>query len=331
MFRLFFISLSASAALENSWSSVANNASVYKTNNTGNMVICSSEASHLGSYRWYALASLSIFILIYDFYNYQLTRRLYHPTVKKLLHHRHSVTYILFFYWTQIGTCLSVVGISTCQILRCMGFTVHSIIGHIFFIAVSIGSMWGVVYFLQVLPWSSIYAIAIQRMLQYLFRFVLISFLFLCAFALSFRRILLGNSNKCPKGFSTLGETIYSSFLVLINLVNFREYENADRVSLYLLYMTFVFFISILLINFLIAAMTQSFSDVHSNRSTIIQTQRLSLMTIIQMRLAGPFKALYKRLQKDKYEYYNGRLCVHHTFIIYKNTKPTVYMGGNEI
>ena len=118
---------------------------------------------------------------------------------------------------------------------------------------------------------------------------------------------------------------------MLINLVNFREYENADRVSLYLLYMTFVFFISILLINFLIAAMTQSFSDVHSNRSTIIQTQRLSLMTIIQMRLAGPFKALYKRLQKDKYVYYNGRLCVHHTFIIDKNTKTTVYMGGNEI
>ena len=331
LFRLFFISLFASAALENSWPSAVNNASVYKTNNTGNMVICSSETSHLGSYRWYALASLSISILIYDFYNYQFTRRLYHPAVKKLLHHRHSITYIIFFYWTQIATHLSVVGISTCQILRCMGFTVPSILDHIFFIAVSIGSMWGAVYFLQILPWSSIYAIAIQRMLQDLFRFVIIFFLFLCAFALSFRRILLGNSNECPKGFDTLGETIYSSFLVLINLVNFREYENADNVSLFLLHMMFVFFISILLINFLIAAMTQSFSDVHSNRRIIIQTQRLSLMTIIQMRLAGPFKALYKRLQKDTYVYYNGRLCVHHTLIIDKNTEPTAHMGGTEI
>ena len=168
-------------------------------------------------------------------------------------------------------------------------------------------------------------------MLQDLFRFVMIFFLFLCAFALSFRRILLGNSNECPKGFDTLGETIYSSFLVLINLVNFREYENADNVSLFLLHMTFVFFISILLINFLIAAMTLSFSDVHSNRRIIIQTQRLSLMTIIQMRLAGPFKALYKRLQKDTYVYYNGRLFVHHTLIIDKNTEPTAHMGGNEI
>ena len=331
LFRFFYISLFISAALENSWPSISHNTSDHNPNGTEEMVTCSLETSYFGSYLWYALAVLSIFIIICDFYNFLYTRKLYHPAVAKLLRRRDS-EYTVFFYWMQAGMCLSIVGISACQILRNMGFTVPPIVDHSLFTTGSIGSMWSVVYFLQFLPWSSIYAIAIQRMLRDFLRFVLIFFLFLGAFAISFRRILLGSSNQCPKGFDTLSETIYSSFLVLLNLVNFRDYENADTIFLYILHIMFVFFISILLINFRIAVMTQSFSDVYANRRAIIQTQRLAIMLAIQIRLAGPLRVLYKRLQKNIFVYYRGRLCLRHTLNTGKHTKPiSVCPGGNMI
>ena len=91
------------------------------------MVICSSEISHLGSYPRSSPASLSIFILIHEFYKYQFTRKLYLPVVTKILHHHHSITYILFFYWAEIGTCLSALGFRLSNIaLYWLHCTLHS-------------------------------------------------------------------------------------------------------------------------------------------------------------------------------------------------------------
>ena len=309
LFRFFFIGLFFSASMDNSWPTVVINAST-NTNNTEEMVICSSQNPNLGNYQWYTLTSVCTLILIYDFYSKIITRKWYHPALIKLLSRRDYIAHVKFFYWTQFATCLSTVGIFVCQMLRSTGFSVPLTLDNIFFAFISCGSMWSVVYFLQVLPWISIYAIAVQRMVQDFVRFVLIFLIFLSAFALSFRRILLGDSYECPKYFDTIGETLYSSFLVIINLVNFREYQNVDKMSLYLLHVVFVFFIPILLINFLIAAMTRSFSDVYANRHAITQIQRLALMVTIQMRLARPMRALYKRLQRGVFVYHNKRLCL---------------------
>ena len=102
---------------------------------------------------------------------------------------------------------------------------------------------------------------------------------------------------------------------MLVNLVNFRMYENGNTPSLYVLHFLFVFFVSIMLINFLIAVMTQSFSHVFENRRAIIQTQRLVLMITIQFRLAWPMQAVYKILQRKAFVFHNKRLCVCRTVI----------------
>ena len=239
----------------------------------------------------------------------------HHPAVIKLINCRDYIAHVQFYYWTHFATCMSIVGIFVCQMLRSTGFSVFLTLDNIFYNLISCGCMWGVVYFLKLLPWINIYAIAVQRMLKYFVRFTLIFVIFLASFALSFRRILLGDSYECPKNFGTISETLYSSFLVMINLVNFREYENVDNVSLYILHVVFVFFIPILLIHFLIAALTQSFSDMYRNRVAITQTQRLALMITIQMRIAGPMQALYKRLQRGVFVYRNKRLCLRRSLI----------------
>ena len=330
LFRLCYIVLFFSASLENSWPTVVNNSSDHHANDTEEIIICSSQASNFGVYQQYTLVSLSILILIYDSYNYISFRQLYHPELHKLFQRRDCLAQVHYFHWMQLVTCFSVVGISMCQIMRSVGFDVPLTLDDTLFVLVSYACMWGVIYFLQVLPWISIYAIAVQRMLHDFIRFALIFVIFLCAFAISFRRILLGPSNECPVHFDTFGETIYSSFLVVINLINFREYENADKTSLYLLHIVFVFFISILLLNFLIATMTQSFSEVYRHRRAITQTQILALMMTIQFRLSRPMRILYKILQRRVFVYHDERLCLRRTLIKGKNLEPILLTPGNE-
>ena len=323
LFRICYIGLFFSASMRNSWPTIVSNAADHHVSNGADLITCSSQMFDLSRYQWYILVSTSIVILIYDLFKYLFMRKLFHPTVNKLITCRHFIAHVQFYHWIQIITCSSMVGIFTCQTLRSMGFAVPLTLDNLFFGSVSFGCMWGIVYFLQVLPWISIYAIAVQKMLHDFVRFALIFVIFLCACAIWFRRVLLGNSNGCPKNFDTVGETIYSTFLVMINLINFREYENADKTSLYILHIVFVFFISILLINFLIATMTQSFSDVHAKRRATIQMQRLSLMMTVQLRLAWPLQALYKKLQKRAFVYHNKRMCLRRTLIKGENFEPT--------
>ena len=328
LFRLGYIGLLFSASLENSWPIVVNNSSHYSSNNTEEITICLSEPSRAGVFQRYILISVSELILIYDLYDHIVFRHLFNPDLRKWLQPRHYIARVIFFHHVQSATCLSVAGMCVCQILRFEGFEVPLTLDHIFFVVVSCGSTWGLLYFLQVLPWISIYTIAIQRMLQDFVRFTLIFVIFLGAFAISFRRIVLGPSNKCPVHVDTFVETIYSSFLVVLNLVNFGEYESVDKISLYLLHIVLVFLISILLLNFLIATMTQSFSEVYIHHRTITQTQRLKLMMTIQFRLACPMCALYKKLQRNVYVYHKNRLCLRRDLIKGKNLGPILFVPG---
>ena len=315
VFRICYIGLFLSASLENSWPTFVNNGSDPKANNTREIVICSSQKLDFGSYQWYILSSLSVFILIYDSYNYLFMHKVSHPAMLKIIQGRDFYSHVQFYNGVQFTKFMSVVGITACQLLRSLGFSVPLTLDYMFFVLISFGCMWGVVFFLPVLPWINIYAIAVQRMLFVSIRFMVIFVIFLGVFAISFRRILLGDSNQCPNNFDTMGETMYSSFLVMINSINFREYQNVDKTSLYLLHVVFVFFISILLINFLIAIMTQSFSDLYTKHRTIVQTQRLALMMTVQLQLAWPLQALYRRIQRIVFVYHNKRLCVRRTLI----------------
>ena len=333
LFRFTYIIVFFSASMGNSWPTVVNtkNTSDPNANNAEEITVCS-HISGIGRYQWYSLVAIAILILMFDLYELFSIRRLLHPTVHRLISSRDVIGHTYFYYVMQVTTCLSMVGISLCQILRTEDFAVPLTIDHTLFFYTSFGCMWGLVYFLQILPWISIYAIAVQRMLQDSARFTLIFVIFICAFAISFRRILLGESNVCPKHFETAGETIYSSFLLIINLINFREYQHFNKASLYSLHIIFVFFISILLINFLIATMTQSFSDVHAKRRVIMQIQRLMLMMTIQMRFARPLRALYQRLQMKVFVYHNKRLCLRRTSLSGESFEPNIFSsGGNTV
>ena len=158
----------------------------------------------------------------------------------------------------------------------------------------------------------SIYAIAVQRMIKDSVRFFLIFILFFSVFVISFRRILLDNAEVCPKGFENIGEATYSTFLVTLNNIKFREYDNLDKFSIYMLYFVFVLFIVILLLNFLIATMTSSYADVQKNRYVIVEMQCSTMMILVQYRFGRLLNYFYRRYQTRCFVKYGERLCVKH-------------------
>ena len=130
-------------------------------------------------------------------------------------------------------TCFSVIGIICSLILRQQDTDIPVAVDHICFILVSFGCVWSLLYFFQVVPWMSIYVIAVQRMLQDFVWFMFIFLLFFSVFILSFHRVLMGNSVACPENFENVLESSYSTVLVMVNLMDSRSYENVDMMSLY--------------------------------------------------------------------------------------------------
>ena len=309
LFRVFYTGLFFTAAL-------GDNGPILTTefNNTSNsfefIKTCTSHDIDEGIELWYALSTLSAMILIHDLWEYISFRKWLPAGVYAKIRQRNSVAHSSFFSRTQILTCFSMIGITCCQMLRKRNHDIPITLDHIFFALISYGCVWGLLYFFQVLPWMSIYAIAVQRMLKDFIRFTFIFALFFVVFTLSFRRVLKGNPDACSQHFETPIESAYSTFLVIINLMDFQCYENADKISLYILHIGFVFFVVILLLNFLIAIMAKSFSDVYEQRHVIIQIQRLSLVNSLQLRLAWPLRAIYRKLQTRAFECHGRRLLI---------------------
>ena len=258
------------------------------------------------------LAIISTLMLMFDAWDMIMENRLFPKELVNIFRKRNFIVHIYFYRGAQISTCVSMVGLSLCQCIRTLGYIVPTTLDHTFFVFIACGSMWGLLYFLQVVPWMSIYAIAVQRMIQDSVRFFLIFILFFSVFAISFRRILFNDAEECPKGFETIGEATYSTFLVTLNNIKFREYENLDKFSIYVLHFVFVLFIAILLLNFLIATMTSSYADVQRNRYVLVEMQRLTMMVLVQYRFGRLLNYFYRKYQARFFVKYGDRLCVKH-------------------
>ena len=146
--RLCYVGLFFSASLENSWSTIVINGSHHSLNNTEKMEVCSSKKSDLGSYKWHALSLISVFVLIDYLFSRIRLSKLYHPAVFTLLKRREFRAHLKFYHDMHRMTCLSVVTISACQVVRSMGFAVPLTLDYILFSSAAWDCMWGVIYFI---------------------------------------------------------------------------------------------------------------------------------------------------------------------------------------
>ena len=84
----------------------------------------------------------------------------------------------------------------------------------------------------------------------------------------------------------------------MLNMINLREIEGPEPLSLYILHILYVFMVSILLLNFLIAIFSDSVNNVNQNHNVIYDIQTLSVIHTVENRLQWLFKKWYLHRSK---------------------------------
>ena len=170
---------------------------------------------------------------------------------------------------------------------------------------------WSLLYFIQLMPSVGYFVVTIQRMLSDLFHFFIIYVIFLLPFAHLFQMFMNENTNQgCIDYFKDVGVGLYSTFTIMLNMIDLRGFNiiGEKAAALYILHFSYVFIIAILLVNFLIAIMSNSVARVAENRSTIMVIERLAVMYLVEFRFRWLLKWYYQLVRPLCYHCEGGRI-----------------------
>ena len=156
---------------------------------------------------------------------------------------------------------------------------------HILYAFVWTSSIWSILYFLQLIPFMGYFVITIQSMMVDVLRFFVLFLLILVPFAFSFHRIAR-DDKQCSLQFMNIPISMYTTFTVMLNMVDFSTFPGHDFVASALIHLVFVFLVAILLVNFLIALFSQTVSNVTDHRETIIAIQEFAMSWTLEHRLS---------------------------------------------
>ena len=244
----------------------------------------------------------------------------------------------LFYTLIHIGTnVLYIVG----TLLVICGNDDTRLIVYIIIAFTCIFSTWSLMFFIQVLPSIGFFAVAMQRMMKVLWHFILVFVITFLPFPHAFYKVLepVDTSNGCTnKDFSPdVVSTYYNSFTVLLNMVDFTQYrvmitEDGYFVLLFL-HVGYVFTLAILLINFLIALLSSSVSEVMENKDTIMTIQKLSVIYQTErfMEWLSFFKPVWKYLQRRQFHIKGGRyylIKIQHSLLTNNGGQTFLDAGG---
>ena len=143
-------------------------------------------------------------------------------------------------------------------------------------------SVWSLLFFAQLMPVVGVYVMATQRMLHSLTRFGLIILIFVLPFGFIFPKFISRNHDgTCPEEFDSTISSFYTSFTIILNMVDFRSFDAPSKESLWLIHVFYITFVAVLLLNFLIAILSDSFQYIADNLDVVCIIQWLSIMASI--------------------------------------------------
>lgn len=187
----------------------------------------------------------------------------------------------------------------------------------------SITSVWIGLYVMQLSSVIGHFAITFNRMIFVLFQFFVLFLMMFLPFVHIFYR-LLENSNGCPNSSfsSSVVEHYYNTFLILLNMISFNQFkEEVSRSNFYLLlfiHVLYVFLLSILLINFLIALLSHSVSDVMEHKDINILVQQLLVVGIADTFNRHFFNVIRNFVQRRCFHIEGERIFLIRTSVYFK-------------
>ena len=175
------------------------------------------------------------------------------------------------------------------------------------FVWFSLSLTWSILQFVQLLPVVGHFIVALQRMLANLFCFLLFFLLFTLSLSQLFLQIIEHNHIKCKSTFGGQWDRLYSTFLVLLNMFDFRKINVGDEVSTYMLHFIFVCIGTIVLLNFLIALFSSNVAWVDKHKEVIVTVQRIAVVNVLEIRLYYFFNKPYIYFLSRYFQKKNGR------------------------
>ena len=175
------------------------------------------------------------------------------------------------------------------------------------FVCVILLNSWALLYFFQFLPHIGYFVLAVQQMVGETFKFTLIFMLFLFGFSEAFANVLFVNGFCDVPEFNGTSMSLYSTFTVMLNMVSFSEYVQSN-ISLAFVHVTYVMLVGVLLINFLVALMTDSMYNVSEYRTILMILQRLHRSMLLEWKHSGCCCICCRRKRKQYLVKENGRL-----------------------
>ena len=186
---------------------------------------------------------------------------------------------------------------------------IYFLAGTVSFIVSTLLNIWSYLYFVQFMPVIGHFVITIQRMLGDTFNFFMVFMLFLLTFAGTFQNVLYVNGFCTNTGFDDFSLGLYKTFAVMLNMVNLEKYVSANW-TVGLVHIIYVMLVTVLLLNFLIALMSNSVMNVGEHQQVLIVLQKLQANLVLEFYFKRLFKFWYQWQQKKHLLIENDRIYI---------------------
>ena len=225
-----------------------------------------------------SLSLVTTLCLTYDIYDIITLRKIF-PLWRKIypLPYGEAVVQYAFYRVFQIiyNICLLFFGIFRIVSHRVDYRVLPIFVYELFFLVTIFRSVWSMLYFVQLSSLFDSYVIAMQRMLVYLVKFSVIICVFLVPFTSIFPRFIQPVNGTCPAEFDSITAISYTTFTVILNMVNFHSFSTPSAEGLWLVHVCFVSIVSIFVLNFLIAVLSDAYREVAFHSATTLSVQWL--------------------------------------------------------
>ena len=172
-------------------------------------------------------------------------------------------------------------------------------------------AVWNILYFIQLLPSIGGFVIAIQTILEDLRNFSIVYIIFMIPFMHSFQTFINTNTNVgCMESFDDMFRIVYSLFITMLNMIDYTKYNVRNAEVLLVAHMAFTFVVSIMMINFFIALLSNSVNRVGVCKLTVRCIQRCSVAMLQERRCFWIFKPLYLKLKQRYFQFEDGRYFI---------------------
>ena len=168
-----------------------------------------------------------------------------------------------------------------------------------------------VLYFIQMLPSLGIFVISLYNLMGTLCHFVIVYSLLAVPYLFLLQNFINSNTQQgCIDGFGTFLESAYSVFLIMLNMLNLREYQINHAGVLYYSHVMFTVIVSITFLNFFIAMICNSITVIAERADDTLMLQRLTVIYMLEYRWRWLLKPYYKYMNSKVFHYENQRIYV---------------------